>query len=322
MQKRIVVLGGAGFIGTHLCLRLLAQGHQVFCVDLREPAVSPLLRDAVRHPAFRYVRHNIINTFGIRCDEIYNLTAPSMVRYDKHLPVETLKATMLGAINTLDTARTEHARVLFASSGDIYDTGFHDNSVTSAAYPPDKRLLAEGKRAAETLHRAYQAEYGVDTRIARIFNSYGPGTDLMDQRVVMKMIVAALQNRDIPIYGSGEQLRTFCWVEDIVEGLLRLMAAPAAERTRIVDLGAGHEISVRALAEKIVEASGSSSQIVHTEARTGEARRRQPDLSTARRELEWAPSVALADGLRRTIDYARRELAGQSHPAMTWAEMN
>lgn len=322
MQKRIVVLGGAGFIGTHLCLRLLGQGHEVFCVDLREPAGSPLLRDTVRHPAFRYVHHNVVNTFGIRCDEIYNLTAPSTVRYDKLLPVEALRTSILGAINTLDAARSEHARVLLASSGEIYDTNFRDSCSATSACPPDKRLFAEGKRAAETLHRAYHAEYGVDTRIARLFNTYGPGADPMDQRVVMKTIVAALQNRDIVIYGSGEQLRTFCWVGDIVEGLLRLMAAPPTERTRIVDLGAEHEISVRSLAEKIVAATGSSSRIVHVEARIGEARRRRPDISGAQRDLGWKPAVTLAEGLERTIDYARSALAGQIPASMTWAEMN
>ena len=206
MQKRIVVLGGVGFIGSHLCLRLLNDGHEVFCVDIRDTADSPLLRDMPPHPEFRYVRHNIVNAFGIRCDEIYNLAAPSRVRYNKALPVESLKVSILGSINALDTARSEHARILYASTGDIYGTGYRDTSVEAADGCPTHRTLAEGKRAGEALHRAYQYEFGVDARIARIFNTYGSGADLMDQRVVMKMIVAALQNRDIPINGSGEQL--------------------------------------------------------------------------------------------------------------------
>ena len=203
MQKRIVVLGGVGFIGSHLCLRLLNDGHEVFCVDIRDTADSPLLRDMPPHPEFRYVRHNIVNAFGIRCDEIYNLAAPSRVRYNKALPVESLKVSILGSINALDTARSEHARILYASTGDIYGTGYRDTSVEAADGCPTHRTLAEGKRAGEALHRAYQYEFGVDARIARIFNTYGSGADLMDQRVVMKMIVAALQNRDIPINGSG-----------------------------------------------------------------------------------------------------------------------
>ena len=196
MQKRIVVLGGVGFIGSHLCLRLLNDGHEVFCVDVRDAASSPLLRDMPPHPEFRYVRHNIVNAFGIRCDEIYNLTAPSRVRYNKALPVETLKVSMLGSINALDTARSEHARILYASAGDIYGTGYRDTSVEAADGYATHRILSEGKRAGEALHRAYQYEFGVDARIARIFNTYGSGADLMDQRVVMKMIVAALRHSD------------------------------------------------------------------------------------------------------------------------------
>ena len=231
MQKRIVVLGGVGFIGTHLCLRLLDEGHEVFCVDTRDIANSPLLRDMPPHPEFRYVRHNIVHQFGIRCDEIYNLASPSRVRYNKALPVETLKVNTLGSINALDTARAEHARILFASAGNIYAANCRDTAEESG-FCTTRRILAEGKRAAEAMHRAYQSEFGVDARIARIFNTYGTGADLMDQRVVMKMIVAALQNRDIPINGSGEQLRTFCWVEDIVDGLVRLMDAPPTETAR------------------------------------------------------------------------------------------
>ncbi|WP_418992203.1 GDP-mannose 4,6-dehydratase [Alistipes sp.] len=321
MQKRIVVLGGVGFIGTHLCLRLLGEGHEVFCVDIRDAANSPLLRNVLQHPSFRYVHHNVINPFAIRCERIYNLTSPSMVRYNKALPVETLKVSVLGAINSLDTARTEHARVLLASAGDIYGSLFRDIASEPAACSTH-RILAEGKRAAEALHRAYQEEFGVDTRIARIYNTYGSGAELMDQRVVMKMIVAALQNRDIQINGSGEQMRTFCWVEDIVDGLVRLMEAPPADQTRIINFGSSHEISIRALAEKIIALTGSKSGIVHTEARSDDAPRRTPDISAARRELGWAPHTPLTEGLRRTISYAEKELADKAYAGMTWAEMN
>ena len=230
MQKRIVVLGGVGFIGTHLCLRLLEEGHEVFCVDIRDAVNSPLLRGVLQHPLFRYVHHNIINGFSIRCDEIYNLASPSRVRYNKALPVETLRVSVLGAINALDTARTEHACLLYTS-------------------------------------------------------------DAAD--------------------------------EDLVEGLVRLMEAPpSAGAVRTVNLGSNHEIAIRALAEKIVALTGSRSRIVHTAARADDARRRTPDISAARRELGWVPRTPLAEGLRRTISYAEKELADKAYAGVTWAEMN
>lgn len=170
MQKRIVVLGGVGFIGTHLCLRLLEEGHEVFCVDIRDAVNSPLLRGVLQHPLFRYVHHNIINGFSIRCDEIYNLASPSRVRYNKALPVETLRVSVLGAINTLETARSEHARVVFASAGNIYGIGHRDPASEPGNFCSTHYILYEGKRAAEALHRAYNSEYDVDARIARIFN--------------------------------------------------------------------------------------------------------------------------------------------------------
>lgn len=321
MQNRIVILGGAGLIGSHLCLRLLDEGHEIFCVDIRDANNSPLLRDIRQHPAFRYVHHNIINSFGIRCDRIYNLTAPSTVRYDKVLPVGTLKTAILGSVNALDNARREHARVLFASSGDVYATcrkaNFDTETCDTAHY-----ILGESKRAAEALHRAYRSEYGVDTRIARIYNTYGSGAELMDQRVVTKMIVAALQNRDIVVNGSGEQLRTFCWAGDIADGLIRLMEAPQTDTVRTVSLGSIHEISIRALAEKIVSLTGSRSRIVHTKERIDDVRRRTPHIGTAQRELGWEPRTPLIEGLRRTIGYFEKELDGKSYAGMTWAEMN
>lgn len=319
MQKRVVILGGAGFIGSRLCLRLLEAGHEVYCVDIRDAAAAPLLRNARQHPAFRFVRHNIVNPFGIRCDEIYNMASPSMVRYDKALPVEALKVSILGSLHTLETARTEHARVVFGSSGSVYDSfrnsDGHDDCSTH-------RMLAEGKIAAEALHRAYRNEYDVDTRIARIFNTYGPGADPLDQRVVMKMIAAALQNRDIAINGSGEQVRGFCFADDLVDGLIRLMEAPRTEQVRTVDLGDNHEVAIRTLAEKIIALTGSRSQIVHRHARPDDSPRRTPDLTIARRELGWTPRTTLVEGLRRTIGYVEKELSGKSHVSMTWAEMN
>lgn len=321
MQKRIVVLGGVGFIGTHLCLRLLEAGHELFCVDIRDVGNSPLLRGVVSHPAFHYVHHNIAHPFTIRCDEIYNLTSPSMVRYNKALTVETLKTHLLGSFNALDTARNEKARVLFTSSADadlrmLQLLEGEDTECSQRRY-----LLGEGKHAAETLHRAYKQEFCVDTRIARIYNTYGSGAEQMDQRVVMKMVVAALQNRDLLVNGSGEQLRTFCWVGDTVEGLIRLMEAPPSATTRMVELGSKQEISIRALAERIIELTGSRSRITHSAPRPGDLRQRIPNLTTAKRELGWEPQTSLVEGLKRTIAYAEKELSNRLY-AYSWSEMN
>ncbi len=320
MGKRITVLGGAGLIGTHLCLRLADEGHEVFCVDTRDISVSPLLADANRNECFRYINHDIVNGFSIRCDEIYNLTAPTRMRYDRTLPVETLKVNVLGSINALETARTEHARILFASSGDVYGNCSRETSAGVRTSP--EYIRAEGKRAAEAIHRAYRTEHGVDARIARIFNTYGSGTSPDDQRVVMKMIVSALQNRDLVICGSGEQTRTFCWAGDMAEGLQRLMRTAPSEGTKTLDLGGGHEVSVRALAEKIIDVTGSRSRIIHAEARLDDPRRRMPDLSAAKRELGWNPATTLTEGLRRTAEYAEKQLAATARKNMSWVEMN
>lgn len=321
MQKRVVVLGGVGFIGSHLCRRLLNEGHEVFCIDIRDVSNAPVLREVRRNPAFHYIHHNIIHPFGIRCEEIYNLTAPSMVRYNKALPVETLKISMQGSIHALDTARSERARVVLASAGSIPSLITRSAPMLHAQCT-SRHIVAESKRAAEALHQAYNTEFGVDTRIARIFNTYGIGADLMDQRVVIKMVIAALQRREMIVEGSGEQQRTFCYVEDVVDGLIKLMATPATDHTRLVSLGGNEVITILELAEKIRSLVGSNSRIVHTEPRHEESRRRIPDLTAARNELGWRPTTTLDEGLKATIRYAEEMLKQRSGSIYTWVELN
>lgn len=317
MQKKIVILGGVGLVGGHLARRLLEQGNEVYVVDTREPCSSPLLRELEPLENFHFVRHNIISPFTIRCDELYNLCGPTRLGHDKQPPVETLKTHLQGSINTLENARSEFSRVLYASSSAIYA------SHPSLQFDPhnERAATAEGVRGAEMLHRAYFSEYGIDCRIARLFNLYGSGADLNDRRVVMRMVVAALQQRDITICGNGEQLRTFLWVEDAVEGLIRLMRADASHFPLTVDFGGAQEISIRHLAEKIISLCGSRSKILHTESRHGEERRRVADLEVGRRLIGWYPRTSLGEGLKRLIEYVEQELSAFRHGSRSWIEI-
>ncbi|MEG1622848.1 MAG: NAD-dependent epimerase/dehydratase family protein [Alistipes sp.] len=322
MQKRIVVLGGVGLVGTHLCRRLLEEGVELYCVDTREAAASPLLRNMEKFDNFHYIHHNIVSPFNISCDEIYNLAAPALLRYNRSLPVETMKIHIEGSINALEVARVEFARIVYASSANVYSPLRRDIYTDNHSEASELLASIEGKRAAEALYQAYKTEYDVDARIARIFNAYGTGADLDDQRVVMKMVVAALQNHEITIFGSGEQIRTFCWVGDLVDGLIRLMRRATMESLRPVDLGTDREISIRALAEKIIQLTGSHSTIKHIEARHNDPRNRIPDLSVAHQDLDWSPQTTLTEGLQRTIDYAEKELSGHTFAARSWVEVN
>ncbi len=315
-KKRIVILGGVGLIGTHLTKLLVEAGHEVYCVDMRELSASPPLRD-LNARNFHFVRHNIATPFTIHCDEVYNLCSPARLWYDRQLPTEALKTHLLGSFNTLETARTEFARVLYASSSLVYTP----NPRLELDTRNEQAASSEGARAAEMIHRAYLLEYGVDCRIARIFNTYGSGCDLRDRRVVMRMIVSALQNRPITIFGSGEQQRNFCWAGDIAKGIISLMESAPDTTPRTVDLGSDSEITIRSLAEKIIQLTGSRSEINHISARFGDARFRRPDLTIAAHELGWHPTTSLDEGLKRTIEYVEQQLSAYSGSTRTWVEI-
>ena len=231
-----------------------------------------------------------------------------------------LRTNIIGSMNALDAARRNKAVTVFASSGDVYGLSgrqpFGEGDVQSGSIT----TYAESKRAAEAIHYAYRREYGINCRVARIFSTYGSGCQIEDRRVVMRMIVAALRNRDIVICGSGEQQRTFCWAGDIADGLVKLMELPASEPAETVNLGSSYEVSVRRLAEKIISITGSRSRIVHIEARRDDPRRMVPDLSRARALLHWAPAVSLGDGLARTAEYARAVLENRYAAEPSWAE--
>ena len=319
-MKRVVVLGGAGLIGTHLCIRLSDMGYDVVCIDVRDIEDAPMLAPYYRRNALRYINHNVVRPFSIDCDVMFNLASPSFLKHDHAHPVGMLRTNIMGAVNALDAARRNKATVIFASSGEVYGmAGLHpfceddlrSDRITS---------YAESKRAAEAIHHAYAKEYGLNCRVARIFSTYGSGCQIEDRRVVVRMIVAALSDRDILIYGNGGQQRTFCWAGDIADALVRLMELPASEPVRAVNLGSSYELSVRRLAEKIISMTGSRSQIVHVEARRDDPRRMFPDLSRAERLLHWSASTSLNEGLARTVEYVRGALGRNRYAERSWVE--
>lgn len=320
-MKRVVVLGGAGLIGSHLCMRLTDAGNEVVCIDTADISTSPLLAPYLRRRAIRYICHDIEKSFVISGEQIYNLASPTFITRIGTHPLKILRTNIMGSINALETARRNGATVLFASSGDIYGgTGqqpFVEKDIFAGRITP----YAESKRAAEALHYAYAKEHGCRCRIARIFSTYGTGGRIDDQRIVMRMVVEALLGRDILISGSGEQLRTFCWVGDMADALIRLMNIPDTEPTATVNLGSSVEISINRLADMIVSLTGSRSRIVHIPARSDDPRRMAPDLTRARNMLDWRASTSIEDGLRMTIGYVQSVLHSLTRDnAAEWIE--
>ncbi len=317
-MKKIVVLGGVGLVGSHLCRTLIEKGNIVTCIDTRGVGASPLLHDVIYDERFRYIHHDITQPFDVDCDCIINLASPAAYYAGNDLAATALRTDILGSINTLEMARSNGAKVIYASSGEIYGLYYDHSPDEHSASSLPQSFEIEGKRAAEALHRAY----GGDVRVARLFNTYGSGCSLSDRRVIPAMIIDALYNRDITIYGSGEQQRTFCWVGDIVDGLIKIMEAPQCKDMMIYNLGSNHEISIRELAEKIISLTGSSSHINHIAARHNDPRRKMPNLSRARKELKWEPTTSLNEGLKRTVEYLERELSSMEFSRRTWIEVN
>lgn len=320
-MKRVAVLGGAGLIGSHLCMRLTDAGDEVVCIDTADISTSPLLAPYLRRRAIRYICHDIEKSFVISGEQIYNLASPTFITRIGTHPLKILRTNIMGSINALETARRNGATVLFASSGDIYGgTGqqpFVEKDIFAGRITP----YAESKRAAEALHYAYAKEHGCRCRIARIFSTYGTGGRIDDQRIVMRMVVEALLGRDILISGSGEQLRTFCWVGDMADAIIRLMNIPDTEPTATVNLGSSVEISINRLADMIVTLTGSRSRIVHIPARSDDPRRMAPDLTRARNMLDWRASTSIEDGLRMTIGYVESVLHSLTRDnAAEWIE--
>ncbi len=313
-QKTVLVTGGAGFLGSHLCDRLLRDGRKVISLDNFHTGSRLNHRHQVSNPDFELIEADVADRLpDLRVDEIYHLACPASPPHYQESPVTTLRTNLLGTFNVLDLAMRTGARVLLASTSEVYgDPLVHPQredywgNVNSFG---ERACYDEGKRAAEALFHAHAAEKGVDTRIARIFNTYGPRMQPEDGRVVSNFVVEALQGQPITIYGDGSQTRSFCYVDDLIEGFVRLMESDV--RTP-VNLGNPGEFSVTELAAMVVAMTGSQSSISHLPLPSDDPRRRRPDISKAERLLDWRPTVSLEAGLGPTITYFREIVSDQS----------
>lgn len=307
-KKRILVTGGAGFLGSHLIDRLLQQGHEVICVDNLFTGTKDNIYHLHADPRFEFLRHDVTFPLYVEVDEIYNLACPASPVHYQHDPVQTLKTSVHGMINILGLAKRLRAKVLQASTSEVYgDPAIHPQREDYWGHvnPIGPRsCYDEGKRCAETLCFDYHRQHGVESKIARIFNTYGPRMHPADGRVVSNFIVQALRGQDITLYGDGTQTRSFCYVDDLVDGLIRLMDTDA-EVTGPVNLGNPAECTVYELAQSVIEKTGSTSKLSFHELPQDDPRQRCPDISKARSLLNWEPVVPLDEGLTRTIEYFR-----------------
>jgi len=319
-MKRVLVTGGAGFLGSHLCERLLERGHDVLCVDNYFTGSKANIEHLLGNPRFELMRHDVTWPLYVEVDEIYNLACPASPIHYQHDPVQTTKTSVHGAINMLGLAKRLRARILQASTSEVYgDPEVHPQpeSYWGRVNPIGVRsCYDEGKRCAETLFFDYWRQHSLPIKVVRIFNTYGPRMHPNDGRVVSNFIVQALRGEDITIYGDGSQTRSFCYVDDLIEGLLRMMATPE-DVTGPVNVGNPGEFSMLELAEKVIEITASKSKLVFRPLPSDDPRQRRPDTALAREVLGgWTPTVTLNEGLERTVAYFRGVLqtAGERAP--------
>jgi UDP-glucuronate decarboxylase len=312
MQRRVLVTGGAGFLGSHLCARLLDEGCEVLCVDNFYTGRRQNVAALTANPGFELLRHDVTFPLYVEVDEIYNLACPASPIHYQFDPVQTTKTSVHGAINMLGLAKRIKARIFQASTSEVYgDPSIHPQpeSYWGNVNPIGTRsCYDEGKRCAETLFFDYHRQHGLRIKVARIFNTYGPNMHPHDGRVVSNFIVQALSGNPITIYGDGSQTRSFCYVDDLIEAFMRLMATDDSV-TGPINLGNPNEFSMLELAEEVGRITGSKPNIVFKPLPSDDPARRQPDIRLARQLLDWTPTVSLHDGLQRTVDYFRRRLA-------------
>jgi UDP-glucuronate decarboxylase len=307
---RILITGGAGFLGSHLCDKLLAQGDEVVCLDNLFTGRKANIAHLLSNPNFEFVRHDVIDPFKYEVDQIYNLACPASPPHYQYNPIKTTKTSVMGAINCLGLAKRVKARVFQASTSEIYgDPSVHPQpeSYWGNVNPIGRRsCYDEGKRVAETLFFDYHRENKVDIRIVRIFNTYGPRMDPNDGRVVSNFIMQALRGDNITIYGDGQQTRSFCYVDDLLEGFVRLMNQTATVGP--VNIGNPGDFTMLELAEQVLKLTKSKSKIVHKPLPADDPKQRRPDITLAKKYLKWEPKVTLADGLKKTIAYFRTKV--------------
>lgn len=309
-MSRILVTGGAGFIGSHLCEKLLSLGHEVICLDNLFTGRKGNVQSLLSNPAFELIRHDVIEPILIEVDQVFHLACPASPVHYQHNAIKTIKTSVLGTINMLGLAKRVQAKFLLASTSEVYgDPQIHPQpeSYWGNVNPVGVRsCYDEGKRVSETLTMDYHRQVGVDVRIVRIFNTYGPRMLFDDGRVVSNFIVQALKNEPLTVYGSGSQTRSFCYVDDMVDGLLRAMNVDGF--TGPVNLGNPEEITVRQLGDHVIRLTGAKSSWVTKPLPTDDPTRRKPDISIARKALGWEPKVSLEAGLRKTIEEFRTRI--------------
>lgn len=310
-MNRVLVTGGAGFLGSHLCERLLQDGNDVICVDNLYTGSKDNIRHLMTNPYFEFIRHDVTEPLYVEVDQIYNLACPASPVHYQSNPVKTTKTSVYGALNMLGLAKRVGARILQASTSEVYgDPEIHPQpeSYRGCVNPIGIRsCYDEGKRVAETLFFDYHRMHNLEIKVMRIFNTYGPRMNPSDGRVVSNFIVQALRGEDITIYGDGSQTRSFCYVDDLIEGMVRLMASPA-DFTGPCNLGNPGEFTIRQLAEKVIEYTGSNSKLVYCPLPSDDPLQRKPVIELAKKHLDWEPHIALDEGLKKTIEYFKRVL--------------
>ncbi len=315
-MARIVVSGGAGFIGSHLCDVLLGQGHEVVALDNLFTGTKRNIQHLMSNPNFEFLRHDVTQSILLECDTLYHMACPASPVHYQYNPIKTIKTNVTGTINMLGVAKRTHARFLLASTSEVYGDPLQHpqrESYWGNVNPIGPRsCYDEGKRVAETLTINYKDQGHVDTRIVRIFNTYGPRMLFNDGRVVSNFIVQALRNEDITVYGEGQQTRSFCYVDDLVSGIIATMNKDGFNGP--VNLGNPNEMTIKALADRVIQLTGSSSKIVHKPLPTDDPTRRQPDIALARKELGWEPKVDLDAGLQKTIANFEERLRNGEEP--------